>query len=354
MTLLDEVKRGQFLAATCDLSRPFEAGEWSLDSGVRFALTHRGALQITPPQLDPTAKDLVLSSGVHGNETAPIELIQDLACGILLGEITPAHRLLLIIAHPEAINQHTRFIDENMNRLFREYNPERNVDCVAANRVQDAVNGFYESSPTAHPERWHLDLHCAIRSSLHYTFAVSPHSHLPSRSGRLFSFLERAQIEAVLIAKTPSYTFSWFSGERHGAQAVTVELGKVSRFGENDLSLLAQFNQTMLALVTEPELPTAWNHEVAIYRVHRTLVKKTAELSFNFPDNLANFTFFSEGTHLGGEPGQDFFADEGGEAAVFANSKVAIGQRAALMVKRSRLIFGDQVRVAEDEIISDL
>ena len=350
MTLLHDVKRGQFLSATCDLSRVFEAGKWSLDSGVHCALTHRGVLQVTPPHLAPTAKDIVLSSGVHGNETAPIELIQQLARGILLGEIIPAHRLLLIISHPEAINRHTRFIEENMNRLFREYNPERNVDCVAANRLQDVVNDFYASSPHVQPERWHLDLHCAIRSSLHYTFAVSPHSHLPSRSNRLFSFLEQAEIEAVLIAKSPSFTFSWFSGERHGAQAVTIELGKVNKFGKNDLSILSQFNQTMLSLVTDLELPVAWNHEVAIYRVHRTLVKRTAELSFNFPDNLANFTFFSEGAHLGREPGQEFIAEEGGEAAVFANPNVAIGQRAALMVKKTRLIFDDQVRIADNDL----
>ena len=348
MTLLQDVKQGQFLKATLDLSQTFEAGNWSLTSGVHCSLNHRGVLQITPPYLAPTAKDIVLSSGVHGNETAPIELIQQLAQSILLGEVIPAHRLLLIIAHPEAINHHTRFIEENMNRLFREYNPERNVDCIAANRLQDAVNAFYDASPHPQPERWHLDLHCAIRSSLHYTFAVSPHSHLPTRSNRLFSFLEQADIEAVLVAKSPSFTFSWFSGERHGAQAVTIELGKVNQFGQNDLSILSQFNQTMLALVTDLELPIAWNHEVAIYRVHRTLVKRTSELSFNFPDNLANFTFFSEGTFLGREPGQEFIAEAGGEAAVFANANVAIGQRAALMVQQSRLIFDDQVRIAED------
>ena len=236
-----------------------------------------------------------------------------------------------------------------MNRLFLEYNIERNVDCIAANRLQDAVNSFYESSPTHQPERWHLDLHCAIRPSLHYTFAVSPYSRRPSRSNRLFSFLEQAQIEAVLIAKSPSFTFSWFSGEYHGAQAVTIELGKVNSFGNNDLSLLTSFNQTMHALVTEPELPVVWNHQVAVYRVHRTLVKTTHELSFNFPDNLANFTFFSVGTVLGQEPGQEFIVEEGGEAAVFANPNVAIGQRAALMVKKSRLFFDEQVRIAEDE-----
>ena len=208
MTFLDEVKKGRFLAATCDFSLPFIGAEWRLPSGIQCTLTHRGVLQITPAQLDDESKDIVLSSGVHGNETASIELIQQLAEGILLGRIQPVHRLLLIIAHPEAINQQTRFIKENMNRLFREHNPERNVDCVFANQLQDAVHQFYEGSPTVQPERWHLDLHCAIRSSLHYTFAVSPQSNKTSRSRALFSFLEQAKLEAVLVADTPSFTFS--------------------------------------------------------------------------------------------------------------------------------------------------
>ena len=114
MDLIGQVKRGQFLRATCDFSQPFVTGEWVLDSGLHCQLLYRGVLQITPRELASDAKDIVLSSGIHGDETSPIELIQQIASGVVLGHIQPVHRLLLIIAHPEAINHQQRFMADGI------------------------------------------------------------------------------------------------------------------------------------------------------------------------------------------------------------------------------------------------
>ncbi|MCW8329802.1 succinylglutamate desuccinylase [Photobacterium sp. SDRW27] len=346
MALLQQVKDGEFLKATCDLSSPCELGEWKVSTGVHCQLIMRGVLQITPAELGGNEKDIILSSGVHGDETSPIELIQNLAQKILKGELVPVHRLLLIIAHPEAINAHTRFIDENMNRLFNGHNEERNVDCIVANQLQAAVNSFYAGSTAINKDRWHLDLHCAIRGSAHYTFAVSPFSEKPTRSNRLFAFLQRAEIEAVLLSRTASPTFSWYSAENFGAQALTMELGKVAPFGKNDLSLLESFNTAMLALVIEPELALEWHGDkLNVYKVTRTLTKQTEAFQFTFPDNQANFTFFEQGKLLGSDEGVEYFSLEGGEAVVFPNPNVAIGQRACLLVRKTAVNFAEQVTV---------
>lgn len=346
MAFLKQVKKGRFLKATLDLASPFESGEWTLDTGVQCKLPMRGVLEITPPTLSGHEKDIVLSSGVHGDETSPIELIQRLAEGILKGEIIPAHRLLLIIAHPEAINAHTRFVTENMNRLFKAQNDARNVDCVTANAQQQAVSDFYHGSTQAQPDRWHLDLHCAIRDSKHYTFAVSPYTDNPTRSNRLFAFLQRAQIDAILLSNSASPTFSWYSAEYFSAQALTMELGKVAQFGENDLERLEDFYSAMLALVTEVDVPLEWYGEtMSVYKVTRTLTKQTDAFHFTFPANQANFTHFEEGTLLGGDEGVEYTAAQGGEAVVFPNPNVAVGQRACLLVKKTRVNFREQVTV---------
>ena len=346
MAFLQQVKEGKFLKATLDLSLPFETGEWTAPSGVQCRLLMRGVLEVTPAVLNGTEKDIILSSGVHGDETGPIELVQELAEGILTGKVIPAHRLLLVIAHPDAINAHTRFIEENMNRLFKDSNDERNTDCIVANRLQKAVGHFYAASPPGQKDRWHLDLHSAIRDSEHYTFAVSPCSDKPTRSNRLFSFLQRAQIEAVLLSSAPSSTFSWHSAEYYGAQALTMELGKVAGFGENDLTLLEPFRAAMLALVTEPELAIEWEGgRLAIYRVTRTLVKQSDSFRFAFPEEQANFTFFEQGKLLASDEGVEYFSLEGGEAVVFPNPSVAIGQRACLLVKKTAVNFAEQVTV---------
>ena len=153
MALLKAVQNGEFLSATLDLSLPFEAGEWQLENGVLCQLTARGVLTVIPPDLSAASKDIIISAGVHGDETGPIELLQQLAEKILLGDLMPEHRLLLIIGHPEAINAHTRFIDENMNRLFGGINDEKNVDRIRANLLQRSVDAFFQNSPSENAER---------------------------------------------------------------------------------------------------------------------------------------------------------------------------------------------------------
>ncbi|PSW06010.1 succinylglutamate desuccinylase [Photobacterium lipolyticum] len=346
MTLLQLVKEGDFLAATLDLSLAFEASEWTLDSGVRCYLSHRGVLHITPAELNDSVKDLVISCGVHGDETGPIELVQQLAEQILHGRIEPKHRLLLIIAHPAAINAHTRFIVENMNRLFAARNDDSNVDRVMANQLQDAVDHFFEQTSASYPNRWHLDLHCAIRDSVHYTFAVSPYSENKTRNQALFAFLEQAEIEAILLSNSASPTFSWYSAEKFAAQALTVELGQVAALGENDLTQLKPFAEAMKKLVCESELHSQWRAGTpCVYRVTRTLVKQTPAFAFNFPAQQANFSFFEHGKLLAQDEGVEYFSLEGGEAIVFPNANVATGQRACLLVQQTEVVVGDQVTV---------
>lgn len=345
MTLIEQIKRGRFLDATCDFSQPFIAEEWTLDSGLHCQLLYRGVLQITPRELSSDAKDIVLSSGIHGDETSPIELIQQVASSILLGHIQPMHRLLLIIAHPEAVNYQQRFMTENMNRLFQVRNPERNNECCIANALQLAINSFYGASIAIKPERWHLDLHCAIRPSQHDTFAISPYTDKQTRSNKLFSFIHHAKLDAVLLSNTPSPTFAWYSAEYHGAQALTVELGRVGKIGHNDFTLLAPFKDAMLQLITGAALPIIWTSEVAVYQVSRTIIKRHDDFFFTFNDDVANFTFFAEGDDFAIEGDQTYSAATGGEAVVFPNRHVILGQRAALMVKKANLIFDEQVRV---------
>ena len=114
------------------------------------------------------------------------------------------------------------------------------------------------------------------------------------------------------------------------------------------MSRLAYFSRGLLQLVTKSILPEKWNSDVIVYRVSRTLTKQSEQFSFSFPDDLANFTFFEAGTLLAGDEDGKIYAFEGGEAVVFPNSKVAIGQRAALMVQKTKLIIDSQVRTIDD------
>ena len=353
MSLLERVKSGDFLSATLDLSQPSEVGQWTLPNGVQFALISRGILQVIPAKIKAQTKDIVLSCGVHGDETAPIEIIDQLTRKLVLGEIEPKHRLLLIIAHPEAVNAHTREIDENLNRLFATEQDEETKEQEIANRLQHSVRYFFCQSDVSPLHHWHLDLHCAIRESKHHTFALSPFSSEPSRGQGLFAFIQQAKLDAILLSNRLSGTFTSFSANEFGAQAATLELGRVAAFGENDLTILAPFIDALESLVTTLTLNETRSIEDSIttYRVARTLLKETEAFTLLFPKDIANFTFFDAGTPLAIDNNKTMVADEGGESILFPNANVGLGQRACLLVKKARLIAGEQMTIAESSFL---
>ncbi|MDX1475838.1 MAG: succinylglutamate desuccinylase, partial [Reinekea sp.] len=53
----------------------------------------------------------------------------------------------------------------------------------------------------------------------------------------------------------------------------------------------------------------------------------------NVDDDLANFTEFEQGFELLSDPAEPYSIESDGEAIVFPNNKVPIGQRMALLVE---------------------
>ncbi len=336
--------RALFLSQTLDMSSEVQPMETHLSNQTKVRLISRGILEVTPHRCG--SKDIIISAGIHGDETGPMELVDRLVADILSEKIVLKHRCLFILAHPEATNQFTRFVDENLNRLFGERHIETNREHKIANLLQTVVTEFYAQSEST--QRWHLDLHCAIRDSEHYTFAVSPYTTNGTRSNELGCFLQACDIEALMLSTTASPTFSWYSAENFSAQALTMELGKVARIGENDLASLETFDQGLRKLVSaEQATNEVWNNSVKSYEVSRTLTKLSDEFTLTFPNDQANFSFFPYGALLATDKGGvEYHSIEGGEAVVFPNANVAINQRAALLVKPVTLsITDEQLRV---------
>lgn len=321
--------RQSFLFDSLNLEQEMPAGEITVANGTVFKLHQRGVLEVIPSTLDENSKHIILSCGVHGNETAPMELVDKIISDIQSGFQPVTERLLFIIAHPESTNAHTRFLEMNLNRLFddKEYEPTKEL--AIAQNLKRIVADFYQDTPS--DQRWHLDLHCAIRLSKHYTFVVSPKTRHPVRSKALMEFVASGHIDAVMFSNAPSSTFSWFSAENFAAQALTVELGRVARIGENDLDKLVAFDLAMRDLIASSEaehLP----RDPMMYRVSRTIVRLHDDFDFMFDDDVENFTSFKHGEVFGHDGDKPLMAKNEGEAVVFPNRHVAIGQRAALMV----------------------
>ncbi|MCW8336571.1 succinylglutamate desuccinylase [Vibrio paucivorans] len=330
--------RQSFLLDSLDLQQDMPAGELTLPSGLSLKIHQRGVLEIIPAQQSDESKNIIISCGIHGDETAPMELVDKIVDDVLSGFQTIEHRCLFIIAHPEATNQHTRFIEENLNRLFDDKARESNKEVVIADNLKLLVTDFYQG--TSEESRWHLDLHCAIRLSKHYSFAVSPKTRHPVRSKELFEFIESGHVEAVLLSNAPSSTFSWYSAENFAAQALTMELGRVARIGENELDKLVAFDLSLRDLIGDTKaehLPK----KAIMYRVSRTVVRLHEDFDFLFSDDVENFTVFKHGEVFGHDGDKPLMAKNEDEAIVFPNRHVAIGQRAALMVCEVAIRYED-------------
>lgn len=322
------------------------ANEWYLDA---FEISHNdyqievwdtGVLHIAPKSFKSSQHGsvFVYSCAVHGNETAPIEICNAMIDEIISGKTKITQPVLFIFGNPAAINIGERFVEENMNRLFSgNHSTEgqsefRNKECQRAAKLEEYVSRFFDIY--AGSNRVHYDLHTAIRDSAHEKFAVYPYLHGRPWHKHQFVTLRAMGVTTFLLMEKPATTFSYYSSNTHGAHSFTIELGKVRPFGENDQSKFAAAKRTLTELLQGKEFKSEGfdPKQYQIMTVYREINKQDDSFELCFPDDMANFTQFKQGDVIAREFGKDIHVEQDGEAIVFPNANVAIGQRALLMV----------------------
>ena len=329
------IESGQFLTLSRRNPALFErAQQFTLANGTRVDISAPGIISFTVPATSQQTKRIILSCGVHGNETAPIEICDDLVKGILTGALTLAHDVLFLFGNLPAMDIAERFVEENMNRLFSGAHSKGkglvNAERVRAKQLEEAVASFFEAGEGT---RYHYDLHTAIRASKNEKFAVYPYLHERVHSKGQLAFLAACGVKTILLSESSTTTFSYFSSYQFNAHAFTVELGKVRPFGQNDMSRFEDARQAITQLITQAEYaPTVDMDELDIYRVNQVINRNEEQFTLHFDDDTPNFTDYPKGTVLASEQGKEYVAEQDGEAIVFPNAKVAIGQRALLTV----------------------
>lgn len=302
-------------------------------AGGKLHFPDYGIVAVEPEQAG--RKDVVLSCAVHGDETAPIEIVRDMIHAIMRGELKPVQRTLFLIANPAAIAIGKRFVDMNMNRLFSGAHQEgKTREHHRAAQLEQVISDFYAGAPEGQRERYHYDLHTAIRDSEFEKFAVHPFTHGAPYKKAQFTFLAECGVETILLNQAPTTTFSYYSAHTHGADAFTVELGKVRPFGENDRSTFAAAEKMFTKLICERELnlPEFAENRTRVFDVCRTINRTVENFTLHFPDDVANFTAFEKGELLATDGDQEYLVEQSGERIIFPNAKVALGQRALLTV----------------------
>lgn len=302
-------------------------------AGFTVTLPADGILQVRAAQADAGRASVLVSVGVHGDETGPIEVLAQLLDALAQRPAALAVDLMVCVGNLAAIRAGKRFIDADLNRMFRR---ERGALAAAAESARAdtliaATTAFFDG---AGPLRWHLDLHTAIRPSHYPTFAIVPELIADAGKATLLAWLGQAGIGAIIMNPQSAGTYSYYSAEHHGAAASTVELGRVGTLGQNDLSLFAEVAAALDGLLrgAAPVPATVQPH---VFKVAQEIIKLSDDFRMAFDRGTQNFTALGQGAEIARDGATVYTVRHAEELVVFPNPDVRVGLRAGLMVVRS-------------------
>jgi succinylglutamate desuccinylase len=303
--------------------------------GARLRWLAEGALEVTPPAASDCGLDLLLSAGIHGNETAPIELLDRLLHGIARGELKPRARLLFLLGNPPAMRQGERYVEQDINRLFNgRHEMSAGFEAMRACELEHLAAAFFSQPGRT---RLHYDLHTAIRGSKIEQFALYPFQEGRARSKRELARLNAAGVEAVLLHNKSSITFSAFTYSQLGAEAFTLELGKARAFGQNQEvnldRLEAHLHRIIEGRESEQEEQNAELGDLQLFAVAREIIKHSDGFRLHLPADIENFSELPVGYLLAEDLSDTrWVVEEQGARIIFPNPRVKNGLRAGILI----------------------
>ena len=321
-TLLQAIAAGDFADLASRLAH----------AGLKTSLPAPAMLRIDSPA--PTSTRLLLSVGVHGNETGPIDMLAPLLEALALAPHRLAVDLLIVVGNPAAIAAARRFIDADLNRMFggARGSLDGSAEATRADLIMQASADFFNAAADqGNLRRWHLDLHTAIRRSRYPRFAIIPAAADDPAQRELTTWLGSADIEAVVFNGEPALTYSAYTAHSLGAISATVELGQVGALGQNALAPLARTQAAIARLLSAQAEPDVADLPIR-FRIAQEIVKRAEDFQMTVGKDAENFTALAPGALIAADAIQSLRVGALPEHVVFPNPDVLVGQRAGLMV----------------------
>lgn len=326
MSALPEAVRALAEADFASVAQRFER------AGFAVAQPASGVLTVKAATPDAGRPSVLVSVGVHGDETGPIEMVAWLVEALSRTPEALAVDLMLCVGNIDAIRLGKRFVDADLNRMFR---AERGslagtFEAGRADVLIDVTRAFFEGSG---PQRWHLDLHTAIRPSHYPMFAIVPELIEDRARESLIAWMGEAGIQAIIMNPASAGTYSYFTSEHLGAAGTTVELGRVGTLGQNDLSQFADAAKALERLLRGQPAGEA-KAAPHVFATARSIMKLSDAFSMRVGRETWNFTPMKRGEVIALDGDTVYTVEHDEELVVFPNPDVRVGLRAGIMVVR--------------------
>jgi succinylglutamate desuccinylase len=321
---------GKLLELTLAGREPAEKTQTTVE-GVRLRWLSEGALEVRPPEARDNGSDVLLSSGIHGNETAPIELLDRLLHDIARGDLKPCARILFLFGNPEAMRRGERYLETDVNRLFNgRHEQSSGPEALRAAELEQLARSFFSLPDRS---RLHYDLHTAIRGSKIEQFALYPWKDGRQHSRRELARLRAAGMDAVLLQNKNSITFSAFTYEQLGAESFTLELGKARPFGQNQGVNVSRLETRLKQIIEGREPHTESLDGLQLFSVSREVIKHSDAFILHLPADVENFSELKKGYLLAEDIAKcRWVIEEEGARIIFPNPKVKNGLRAGILI----------------------
>lgn len=290
-----------------------------------------GLLQCTPKTA--YRKTMVLSAGIHGNETAPIELLSRIISDLFAEHLKLVVRVLFVLGNPKAIRQGVRYLENDMNRMFCGAYQQlaQDDETHRAAQLEQCTSEFFEQSQFE-AQRYHYDMHTAIRASLLPVFALFPYQTQPY-DDFLIQSLNAADLDALVYHNAIGKTFTHFTAERCQAASSTLELGKAKPFGQNDLAEFASTDQVLRAVLSEQALPCRQKPSIRQFKVVDSVLKQSDDFQLQLSADAPNFSTFQKDEVIATQQAGNYVVDNQQVWILFPNPNVKMGLRAGLVLK---------------------
>ncbi|CAM3668392.1 succinylglutamate desuccinylase [Xenorhabdus thuongxuanensis] len=305
-------------------------------SAIQSSWLAEGVLQLLPQRSSKTADTLIISAGIHGNETAPVEILIQLLSQLAQGKLPLQHNLLLIFGNLPAMQAGQRYIDSDLNRMFggRYQNFPLGSESNRAMELESVIRQFFnEPAVMVSTKHRHLDLHTAIRGSCHEQFALLPYQAREYAEDFL-QWLEDSDLDALVFHNTVGGTFSNFTSEHFNMDSCTLEIGKALPFGQNDLARFSNITIALQDLIAGLSSGKRAKPVLKRYRVVDAIIKQHDSFQLNIPEDTKNFTELPEDFEIARQKNQFWKIEPPANFILFPNAHVAIGLRAGLLLEK--------------------
>lgn len=257
--------------------------------GTRVRWLACGALEVTPAPQHDSGLDVLLSAGVHGNDVAPIEALDELIHAIARGTLLPRARLLFLFGNPAAIRAGVRYRQQSLNSLFNgRHELSSGEEAMRACELERLAASFFSAS--AERVGLHYDLYSSGRGSLLEPFALcAAPAGLAEPERQHLAYLGMA---AVLVQGQPGCSFTGYTGERLGAMAYSLEFSREASV-QRLLRDVARVIETGEVAIDE-----AGAGALKAFRASQDITPRTEDFRLRLAEGLANFTELARGTLL--------------------------------------------------------